>query len=69
MFEGWTKLIIAVGATLLLCGFVLGLAHSISTGFAGFWGGLPFWFISVFVLALAVYDAWDESIRNFLGKQ
>jgi sterol desaturase/sphingolipid hydroxylase (fatty acid hydroxylase superfamily) len=44
--------------------FVLGLARSISTGFAGFWGGLPFWIICLFVLALLAYDYWDECIRR-----
>jgi hypothetical protein len=44
--------------------FIIGLAHSISTGFAGFWGGLPFWIISVFVLSLALYDYWDECWRK-----
>ena len=44
--------------------FILGLANSISTGFAGFWGGLPFWVISLFVLALAGYDFWDECLRK-----
>jgi len=44
--------------------FILGLAQSISSGFAGFWGGLPFWVISVFVLLLAAYDFWDECIRK-----
>jgi len=44
--------------------FVFGLAHSISTGFAGFWGGLPFWVIAVFVMVLAVYDFWDETVRQ-----
>jgi|GEM_PF-148865 len=43
---------------------VLGLAHSISTGFAGFWGGFPFWVIAIFVLCLAGYDFWDECIRK-----
>ena len=33
-------------ATLIV--FIIGLAHSISTGFAGFWGGFPFWVISSF---------------------
>ncbi len=44
--------------------FILGLAHSITSGFAGFWGGLPFWVISVFVLLLATYDFWDECARK-----
>ncbi len=44
--------------------FITGLAWSISTGFAGFWGGLPFWIISIFVLSLVVYDYWDTCVRN-----
>ncbi|HEY5789446.1 MAG TPA: hypothetical protein VIX81_02415 [Gammaproteobacteria bacterium] len=42
--------------------FVLGLAWSISHGFAGFWGGLPFWVIALIVLALIVYDFWSTLI-------
>ncbi len=49
--------------TALIATFVLGLAGSISSGFAGFWGGLPFWVISIFVLALIVYDFWDSCLR------
>jgi hypothetical protein len=48
----------------ILVTFILGLAHSISIGFAGFWGGLPFWVIAVFVLLLAGYDYWDECLRK-----
>lgn len=48
----------------LLFTFILGLAHSISTGFAGFWGGLPFWVISIIVLSMVAYDYWDECIRK-----
>lgn len=48
----------------LLGSFVLGLAHSISTGFAGFWGGLPFTVITVGVLALVAYDYWDQCWRR-----
>ena len=48
----------------LLASFVLGLAHSISTGFAGFWGGLPFTVITVTVLVLVVYDYWDQCWRR-----
>ena len=36
--------------------FVLGLAEGISSGFAGFWGGLPFWVICFIVLPLVFYD-------------
>ncbi len=48
----------------LLASFVLGLSHSISTGFAGFWGGLPFMVITVVVLALVAYDYWDQCLRR-----
>lgn len=50
--------------TLLVAVFVLGLAESISSGFAGFWGGLPFWIISMFVLSLISYDYWDSCLRK-----
>lgn len=59
-----TRLIVGLLGTALVMVFVLGLAHSISTGFAGFWGGLPFWVIALFVLSMAVYDFWDECIRR-----
>ena len=49
-------------ATLVI--FILGLSHSISTGFAGFEGGLPFLVIAVFVLLLAVWDYIDECLRK-----
>jgi len=52
-----------VGPTLLAL-FVLGLSHSISTGFAGFWGGLPFTIITIVVLTLVAYDYWDQCIRR-----
>ena len=47
-----------------LATFIIGLAYSISTGFAGFWGGFPFWVISIFVLGMAAYDFWDQCLRN-----
>jgi hypothetical protein len=49
--------------TALVATFVLGLAESITSGFAGFLGGLPFWVISVSILALVVYDFWDSCLR------
>ncbi len=52
-----------IGA-LLVSTFVLGLAESISSGFAGFWGGLPFWILSVPVLGLVFYDFWDSCLRD-----
>ena len=44
--------------------FVLGLAESISSGAAGFWGGLPFWVICISVLPLVYYDFWDSCLRK-----
>lgn len=52
-----------IGTSLLII-FVGGLSHSISTGFAGFYGGLPFMIIAIAVLCLAVYDFWDQCIRR-----
>ena len=48
----------------LLALFVLGLSHSISTGFAGFWGGLPFMVITIGVLGLVAFDYWDQCLRH-----
>ena len=42
---------------LLFVVFVPGLAWSISSGLAGFWRGLPFWVIILFVILLLVYDS------------
>ena len=50
--------------TFLVAVFVLGLAESISSGAAGFWGGLPFWVICFIVLMLVVYDFWDTCLRK-----
>ena len=44
--------------------FVLGLAESISSGAAGFWGGFPFWIICISVLPLVFYDFWDSCLRK-----
>jgi sterol desaturase/sphingolipid hydroxylase (fatty acid hydroxylase superfamily) len=51
-------------AVTLIAAFVLGLAESISSGAAGFSGGLPFWVICFTVLALVFYDFWDTCFRN-----
>ncbi|MFK7869642.1 MAG: hypothetical protein AB8B58_10425 [Roseobacter sp.] len=59
-----TKLIVGLIGTAMLCIFVGGLSQSISSGFAGFWGGLPFMLIAIIVCAMAVYDFWDECIRK-----
>ncbi len=48
----------------LIAVFVLGLAESISSGAAGFWGGFPFWVICFAVLVLVFYDLWDSCFRK-----
>ena len=50
------KLII-ISSVVIFATFVVGLAWSISTGLAGFWRGLPFWIIVIFVLFLLIYDS------------
>ena len=50
------KLTILIGI-LLVATFLIGLAWSISTGLAGFYKGLPFWVIILFVLGLLIYDS------------
>jgi hypothetical protein len=64
MLSRTTKLIVGLIATAMMITFIVGLAHSISTGFAGFWGGLPFWIISIAVLLMAVYNYWEECVRK-----
>jgi hypothetical protein len=49
---------------LMVAAFVLGLAESISSGAAGFWGGLPFWIICLAILPLVIYDYWDTCFRK-----
>ena len=50
------KITIFIGVGLVSI-FVIGLAWSISTGLAGFWKGLPFWFIIIFCLCLLIADS------------
>jgi len=64
MIAPLTKLITAGIGTILVMIFVFGLAESISAGFAGFWGGLPFWIIAIAVMLLTLYDFYDETIRK-----
>ncbi len=52
-----------IGVTVIVL-FVLGLAESISSGAAGFWGGLPFWIICFAVLILVFYDLWESCFRK-----
>ncbi len=49
---------------IVMATFVIGLSHSISTGFAGFEGGLPFAIIVAIVILMALYDFYDECIRK-----
>lgn len=53
----------AIGTGLFIV-FIVGLSSSISTGFAGFWGGLPFALIAGFVICLALYNYWEDAIRK-----
>jgi hypothetical protein len=48
----------------LMATFIIGLSISISSGFAGFWGGLPFAIIAAFVIGLALYNFWEDAVRN-----
>jgi hypothetical protein len=58
------KKISGVIGSIMITGFVLGLAESISSGAAGFWGGLPFWIICIAVLSLVAYDLWNSCFRK-----
>ena len=58
------NIITGVIGTGLMVVFVVGLSHSISTGFAGFWGGLPFAIIAAFVIGLALYNLWEDAIKK-----
>ncbi|MEM7215191.1 MAG: hypothetical protein AAF423_06575 [Pseudomonadota bacterium] len=58
-----TKMVLGLIATAGIGIFVFALAESISSGFAGFHGGLPFWIIIIFVMGLAVYDYMDECLK------
>jgi hypothetical protein len=59
-----TTIVVGLIGTALMMALVLGLSHSISTGFAGFWGGFPFMVIAIFVICLALYDFWEEAIKK-----
>jgi hypothetical protein len=58
------KAIMGLIGTSLLVIFIGGLSQSISSGFAGFYGGLPFMIIAIVVCGLAIYDYYDECIRK-----
>ncbi|MEM1382909.1 MAG: hypothetical protein AAF713_17100 [Pseudomonadota bacterium] len=59
-----TNIVVAIIGIGLMMTFVLGLAHSISTGFAGFWGGLPFVVIATLVILMALYDFYEDALRK-----
>ena len=58
------KLLMGLIGTALFLIFIGGLSHSISTGFAGFSGGLPFMIIAIAVCGAAVWDFIDECVRK-----
>lgn len=62
------RAMLAIFATIVFGIFIFGLSHSISTGFAGFWGGLPFAVIATFVFGMAIYDVWNDTMRNKLQR-
>lgn len=64
MSHGIVEKIFGFIGSILVTGFVLGLAESISSGAAGFWGGLPFWIICLIILPLVFYDFWDTCLRK-----
>ena len=64
MLSQRVKQVLGLIATILFAIFIFGLSHSISTGFAGFWGGLPFAVIAIFGVGLACYDLWDETVKQ-----
>ncbi|TNF64550.1 MAG: hypothetical protein EP307_02455 [Rhodobacteraceae bacterium] len=58
------KLVVSIFGVGLMSVFVLGLSKSISSGFAGFWGGLPFMIIAIAVICMAFYDLWEENFKK-----
>ena len=58
------KLLMGFIGTAILVTFIGGLPYSISTGFAGFDGGLPFMVIAIVICSAAIYDFWDECVRK-----
>lgn len=58
------QILVAAIGTALMMTFVIGLSHSISTGFAGFSGGLPFMVIAAIVIFMALYDFWEEAVKK-----
>ena len=59
-----TNIIMGIIGTGLMIVFIVGLSHSISTGFAGFWGGMPFMIIAGVVIAMALYNFYEDAVRD-----
>jgi len=64
MIQALVEKISGLIGLLLFAVFILGLAESISSGAAGFWGGFPFWVICFTILPLLIYDFWDSCLRK-----
>lgn len=64
MVSKTVNIITGIIAFAVLAIFTIGLSMSISSGFAGFKGGLPFAIIVGFVLLLALYDFYDSCFRK-----
>ena len=64
MIQALVEKISGLLGLLIFAIFILGLAESISSGAAGFWGGFPFWIICLSVLPLVFYDFWDSCLRK-----
>lgn len=58
------RILVAAIGTALMMTFIIGLSYSISTGFAGFWGGLPFMVIAIVVICMALLDFWQEGVQK-----
>ncbi|MFT4962051.1 MAG: hypothetical protein ACI92Z_003147 [Paracoccaceae bacterium] len=61
------NIIMGIIGTSLMMTFVIGLSYSISTGFAGFSGGLPFAIIVFLVILMALYEFWEEALKKKKG--
>lgn len=60
----YIQILTGVVGLIFVAVFVIGLSHSISTGFAGVLGGLPFAVIIAIVLPMAAYDYWEECVKK-----
>lgn len=58
------NIIMGIIGTAMMMTFVIGLSYSISTGFAGFSGGLPFAIIVFLVILMALYELWESALKK-----